>query len=121
MLMRAETLAEGLGGRRSGSGWMARCPAHDDRQASLSISEGTDGRVLLYCHAGCSLTDVLAAVRLEPRDLFNGSTNAGEGWSSGGNRFEHSNGSGLTLAAYAAAKQLPETFLRSLGLTDTGR
>ena len=40
--------------KTSGSSWTARCPRHDDRQNSLSIGEGDDGRVLLTCHAGCS-------------------------------------------------------------------
>src|SRR5262245_13238719 len=42
-----------------GDGWSARCPAHNDHQNSLSVGEGEDGRVLLYCHAGCSVEDVL--------------------------------------------------------------
>mgnify|MGYP000626525288 CR=1 FL=1 len=50
--------------------WTARCPAHEDRTPSLSISEGDDGRVLIHCHTGCSLDAVLAAVKLETRDLF---------------------------------------------------
>ena len=58
------------GVRRSGSGWTAKCPGHDDRHASLSINEGDDGRVLLKCHAGCSVDVVLAALGLELRDLF---------------------------------------------------
>ena len=49
---------------------MARCPAHDDRQPSLSLSEGFDGRALLCCHAGCSLDSILEALGLEAADLF---------------------------------------------------
>ena len=37
--MRAEAIAKALGGRRCGSGWAARCPAHDDRTPSLSIRD----------------------------------------------------------------------------------
>ncbi|MFZ0995780.1 MAG: toprim domain-containing protein [Candidatus Dormiibacterota bacterium] len=48
--------------RRSGSGWVARCPAHQDRSPSLSITE-KDGRLLFHCHAGCSQQDVLAKLR----------------------------------------------------------
>lgn len=55
--------------RRSGKGWMARCPAHDDKTASLSITEAPD-KVLLWCFAGCRTEDVLAAVGLAFRDLF---------------------------------------------------
>jgi hypothetical protein len=44
------------------SRWMAACPAHEDRDPSLSISELNDGKVLLRCFAGCETDDVLAAV-----------------------------------------------------------
>jgi hypothetical protein len=50
--------------------WMARCPAHDDRRASLSISRGEGGRCLLHCHAGCTLEAVCRAIGMEPKDLF---------------------------------------------------
>ena len=56
--------------RRTRSGWTACCPAHDDRHASLSISVGDDGRVLLHCHAGCNVENVASALGLEMRDLF---------------------------------------------------
>lgn len=50
--------------------WTARCPAHDDRRASLSVSVGEGGRVLLNCHAGCSTDDICAALGLTVKDLF---------------------------------------------------
>ena len=50
--------------------WMARCPAHDDRRASLSVSRGDGGRCLLHCHAGCTLEDVCRVIGMEPKDLF---------------------------------------------------
>jgi hypothetical protein len=56
--------------RKSGRGWTARCPAHEDRTASLSVAAGDDGRVLLHCFAGCSAPDVLAALGLDIGDLF---------------------------------------------------
>jgi hypothetical protein len=55
----------------------ARCPSHDDRGPSLSVAEGIDGRVLVYCHAGCRTEDVVAALGLEMRDLFDGDTGRG--------------------------------------------
>lgn len=60
--MTAEDLAKILGGRKAGGMWMARCPAHDDRTPSLAIAE-KDGKVLVYCHAGCSQSDVIGALR----------------------------------------------------------
>lgn len=56
--------------RQSGRGWSARCPAHEDRNPSLSVTVGEDGRVLLLCHAGCPFETVLAALDLTPGDLF---------------------------------------------------
>ncbi|MCP5113094.1 MAG: virulence-associated protein E [bacterium] len=61
--MTAETIAKALGGRKVGSGWIARCPAHDDREPSLSISAGDEGKVLVRCHAGCDQALVIAALR----------------------------------------------------------
>ena len=48
---------------------MAFCPAHDDRNASLSVHV-SDGRILLHCHAGCSTEDVVNALGLTMSDLF---------------------------------------------------
>ena len=56
--------------KKSGKGWLACCPAHDDRNPSLSVSEGDDGTALLKCHTGCTMAAILAAVDLTPRDLF---------------------------------------------------
>jgi DNA primase len=56
--------------RRSGRGWLAKCPAHRDRSPSLSVAEGDGGRVLMHCFTGCDVTDVLAAIGLTLADLF---------------------------------------------------
>lgn len=47
----------------------ARCPNHEDRENSLSVSQADDGKILLYCHAGCSTPDILAALGMGIRDL----------------------------------------------------
>ena len=71
--MTAEALAAVIGARRSARGrWMARCPAHEDRSPSLSITEGHDGRVLLHCWAGCHTIDVLNALGFDWSALFAG-------------------------------------------------
>jgi hypothetical protein len=62
--MSAETIARALGGRRAGSGWTARCPAHDDHTPSLSLRDADDGRVLVCCHAGCNQHEVISRLRL---------------------------------------------------------
>jgi hypothetical protein len=59
----AETIAKTFGGRKAGGGWMARCPAHDDRTPSLSIYDADDGKVLIRCHAGCDQDQVIAILR----------------------------------------------------------
>ena len=66
----AEVMAQALGGRRAGSAWMARCPAHDDHVPSLAIDERSDGTVLVCGHAGCSQHAVINA--LTARGLWPG-------------------------------------------------
>ena len=61
--MTAEAIAKALGGRKAGAAWMARCPAHDDRDPSLSIADTCNGKVLVRCHAGCDQEHVIAALR----------------------------------------------------------
>ena len=56
--------------RQSGSEWQALCPAHDDKNPSLSIKEGDDGVLLVKCHTGCTARDIVAAVGLGLGDLF---------------------------------------------------
>lgn len=68
--MTAEELISRLDGvERSGSGWIARCPAHGDSNPSLSVSE-RGGKILLHCHAGCSAAAVVEAMGLKMSDLF---------------------------------------------------
>lgn len=57
--------------RAAGAGkWMARCPVHDDRQNSLSIATGDDGRALVRCFAACDTGQIVAALGLTLADLF---------------------------------------------------
>ncbi len=55
---------------KSGNGWSARCPAHDDRNPSLSISLTDDACILVKCHAGCTTDAVVDAVGWTIADLF---------------------------------------------------
>jgi len=70
--MTVETLLSRLQGvRKTGSGrWIACCPAHDDRSPSLALKLQDDDRWLIFCHAGCETSDVLAAVGLTLADLY---------------------------------------------------
>lgn len=112
----------------TGSGWRARCPAHDDKSPSLSVSTGEDGRILLYCHAGCSPESVVASRNLQMTDLFPAAwltpRQHGANSLAGGRRLPTTAvdpATGLTLAVYAATKKLPENFLRGLGVHDVRR
>lgn len=59
-----------LGGlRKKYRGWSAICPAHDDKNPSLDIDEGRDGRILVHCWAGCSAEAIARAVNLSLSDL----------------------------------------------------
>lgn len=52
------------GAKRSGDGWMCRCPAHEDKTPSLSTKLGDDGRILVHCFAGCTTESVMAELGL---------------------------------------------------------
>ncbi|MGY8706634.1 toprim domain-containing protein [Bradyrhizobium sp. 18BD] len=49
--------------KRTASGFMCRCPAHDERTASLSLGYGRDGIVLVHCFGGCSQASVIDALK----------------------------------------------------------
>ena len=65
-----EILGRLKGVRASGDGsWVACCPAHDDANPSMSVT-ARDGKVLLHCHAGCQTAEIVSALGLEMKDLF---------------------------------------------------
>ena len=53
-----------------GRGYMAKCPAHEDRSASLSIAENEKGNAMVHCFAGCTARDIVGALGLHMGDLF---------------------------------------------------
>src|SRR5207244_1088167 len=77
--------------RRTGP---THCPAHTDRDPSLSVSNGRNGRPVVRCHAGCPQDVVIAALR--ERGIF--PPVADENLKT--------NGAGLTLEALAEMKKL---------------
>jgi putative DNA primase/helicase len=95
--------------RKSGNGYTARCPAHDDQHNSLAISSSPDGKILLKCFAGCETADIIQALGLEMKDLFPRNT------------APYSAPAGITVEALAADKKLPVEFLRSLGIVQEKR
>ncbi len=80
--------------QRDGS-WIARCPAHDDREPSLHISLSGE-HILLHCFAGCRVEDICSALGITPADLF----------LRNGHHEPESSPEGLTLEAFAQAKGL---------------
>ncbi|HKD64600.1 MAG TPA: AAA family ATPase [Candidatus Acidoferrales bacterium] len=73
--MSTQTILERLEGvRKSGDGWVAKCPAHEDRNPSLSITERND-KTLLRCHANCTVESICGALQLSTSDLFNRNSN----------------------------------------------
>jgi hypothetical protein len=105
--------------KKSGSGYVTKCPVHDDQQASLSVGTGADGRVLLKCFAGCTVEQIVSALRLTLADLF---PQNGKGESRSHTppnntaTVQQSLPQGCTLEQYAEAKRLSVTFLKNLGL-----
>lgn len=57
----------------------AVCPAHPDKQASLSISKGRT-RTLIHCHAGCNFEDIIQKVGLKTQDLYFEERPLGSNW-----------------------------------------
>lgn len=54
---------------RSGRGWVARCPAHEDNRPSLSVTVN-EGKLLLRCFKGCQFKDIIASLGIKASDCF---------------------------------------------------
>lgn len=106
-----EFLARLANVKRSGAGHTARCPSHEDRQNSLSVSQGDSGKLLVKCFAGCSIENICAALSLDVKDLFADAVPKRK-------KREPAAAKPPTVAELAAAKQLPEEFLREQGIED---
>lgn len=50
--------------------WIACCPAHEDKNPSMTVTEKDDGRVLIHCFAGCSVDSILGAVGMTFSDIY---------------------------------------------------
>lgn len=61
----------GYGLKWNGQTGSARCPVHEDRRASLSVSLGRNGGLVLHCHTGtCGNLDIMGALGLPVTALF---------------------------------------------------
>lgn len=121
--------AEGI--REANSGWLVSCPLPDhgqgrgDKNPSVSVTEGDDGRALVKCNAGCGTEEIVSTWGLSMSDLFENPNGHRGGYIVGRKKeFGHtpsSNAATLqrcTLEDYAEAKRLPVEFLKRLGLRD---
>ena len=69
------TMLQSVSGPNSSGEYTAKCPAHQDRTASLTATvkaSPKDGKEKIYlcCHAGCSGADIMAALGIKAKDLI---------------------------------------------------
>ena len=89
-------------------GFMALCPAHDDRKPSLSIKPGDDGRVLMKCFAGCSTDTILDALGLNIKDLIPNGNGNGKNTQKIEKTYDYADESGELV--YQVVRYLPKDF-----------
>jgi hypothetical protein len=111
-------IVHGLKARRYGDKWTARCPAHEDKNPSLSITQ-CNSKVLLHCHSGCTQAEVIAALRqmgLWPEPVTKGHTPRAP-------RLDSEYGAALQCAQYwrFALLLLADEFLEAVSPTDPDR
>ena len=103
--------------RRSGHGYVALCPSHDDRHHSLSLAQESD-RILIYCHAGCTIGDICDAFGIRVKDLFSksaaGNSNAAARWTDR-DRLRYARR--VWEATRPASGTVVERYLRNRGIT----
>ena len=83
-----EVLAHFKVQKRYGDKAQARCPCHDDKQASLTITRGRRS-TLIHCHAGCNFEDIIQTVGLRKQDLYFDERPSGSNWRSFVENREH--------------------------------
>lgn len=123
--MNAATVAAAIGGRKAGGGWIARCPAHDDREPSLSICDADDGGILVHCFAGCVQSAVIEALQAkglwtaaEPRHPPDATRRSGSAARDDRSSADRTRAAlGLWRASGPAAATPVEAYLRSRGFT----
>jgi len=88
--------------------WTARCPAHDDQHASLSVGIGDDGRALVHCHVGCTTDAILEAIGMTRADLFERENGRGSGRLEITDTYPYTDAAGTLL--YEIVRFVPKTF-----------
>jgi hypothetical protein len=71
-MSKIDNLLNSLEGVRKGANgnYMCKCPAHEDKSASLAIKEADDGRVLMNCFAGCGALEILNSLGMNWDALY---------------------------------------------------
>ena len=89
-------MLQGVSGPNGSGEYTAKCPAHEDRTASLTLTEKEspkDGkrRIYMNCHAGCTGAEVMAALGISAKDLI---VNPEDGWKPGAKGGKAAGGAG---------------------------
>lgn len=58
-------VVEATRARRQGAGYMGHCPAHEDKNSSLSFQAGDKGKLVFHCHAGCEYSHIEKALNMD--------------------------------------------------------
>ena len=67
-LERVESALTAAGCHQRSGNWT--CPVHEDREPSLSVGRGRDGKAILKCFAGCDYRDIVTTLGLTMDELF---------------------------------------------------
>jgi hypothetical protein len=84
---------------------MACCPAHDDKNPSMSVRAAPDGKIAVHCFAVCDFASILGALGVPARELM-GDDRPFDPRKQGGGRDRGCSGSG---ARKVEAKKPPKT------------
>lgn len=69
-MLKVETFSEAVDLAKQGRKSICKCPAHEDNEASLSVGPGESQPVLAFCHAGCTMDDILGALGMDIAELL---------------------------------------------------
>lgn len=50
--------------------YVACCPAHKDRNPSMTVRQTPEGKILMHCFAGCSVQQIAESIGISLSDLF---------------------------------------------------
>lgn len=113
--MNAERVAIALGGKQTGRHWMAKCPVHDDRTPSLSLSDSEQGLLLVNCFAGCEARDIITA--LQSRGLWDAQPSQASHLQHNSRTTTSEGATSIWHKAHSAQGTTAETYLRKRGIS----